>query len=436
MSILRIGRVGVALCTVALAACGGGNNNNVTGTTASGSGGGSGAGGAGTGGTATTTSSSTGTSTFMPASHPALPQVIKFTTKVLKTPKLQPIRYTTDVNAVDLDAFFQELATSAYWGDVTAEYGVGPLTVLPTIVRTDTAPATISDDQIQTDIAANTTGTTPPWGAADPSTIYLMLMPKGTIVTQGGDKGCTAFDGYHDETAVTTAVTVPYAVGCSCHGFDGPSVTDLQERTVAISHELVEASTDPFPNSSPAYAQEDDADIVWSLDSGGELADMCEFNLDSYAIPAGSKYMIQRSWSNKAAKANTNPCVPVINTKEPYFGAAPVLPDMLTISGGGPAITTPGVKIAVGASKTIDVNLFSTAPTTGPFKLSVYDMSQVLGGPSELDLSLDKDTGSNGDTVHLTIKVVAADQQFGVGSFAIFADLDGAENLWLGTVGQ
>jgi hypothetical protein len=435
MSILRIGRLGVLLSAAALAACGGGNNNNVAGgsTSSSAGAGGAGAGGAGVGGAGT---GGAVTSTFTPASHPALPQVIKFTNSVLTKPKLQPIRYSTDVNADDLDKFFQELATTAYWGDVTSEYGVGALTVLPTIVRTDTAPATVTDDQIQEDISTNTTGSTaPPWGLADPGTIYLMLMPAGTIVTQGGGTGCMDFDGYHDETPVTTAVRVPYAVGCSCHGFDGPSITDLQERTVAISHELVEASTDPFPNSDPAYAQEDDADIVWSLDTGGELADMCEFNTDSYAVPPGSKYMVQRSWSNKAAKASTNPCVPVLTT-EPYFNAVPALPDMLTISGGGPSITTPGVKIAVGASKTIDVTLFSDAPTSGPWKVSVYDMSPFLGGPSQLDLSLDKTSGKNGDTLHLTIKVIAADTQFGVESFALFSDLGGAENMWLGTVGQ
>ncbi len=271
---------------------------------------------------------------------------------------------------------------------------------------------------------------------ADSSTIYLVLMPPGTIVNQGGGMGCQDFDGYHAETAVTTALNVVYAVGCACPGFDGPSITNLQERTVAISHELVEAATDPFPFSNPAYAQTDNADIVWSLDTGGELADMCEFNLDSYAVPAGSTYMVQRSWSNKAAKASANPCVPVVNTAEPYFNSMPVLPDMVTVSGGGPTITTPGVKIAVGASKTIDVTLFSDAPTKGPWKVTAYDMSAVLGGPKELTLSLDKDTGQNGDTLHLTITVVKADTQFGVGSFALFSDLGGAENLSISAVGQ
>ena len=47
-------------------------------------------------------------------------------------------------------------------------------------------------------------------------------------------------------------VTVAYALSCACtNDFDGPNVTDLQQRTVNMSHELVEAATDPFAAAGP-----------------------------------------------------------------------------------------------------------------------------------------------------------------------------------------
>ena len=375
---------------------------------------------------------------FTPATHPALPQVVDFGGPVLTAPKVQPIAYASDTGAADVESFLHQLASTSYWGEVTSQYGVGALTVLPAITLTETPPTTITDAEVQQSLAANTTGASPAWGPASTSTIYLFLLPPGTIITTTGSNGtgCTDFDGYHDESAVTNGVTVPYAVGCSCPGFDGPAITDLEERTVVISHELVEASTDPFPNTDPAYVQEDDDDIVWTLVSGGEVADLCELNLDSYYIPPDGTYMVQRIWSNEAAKASTNPCVPVPDTG-PYFNSVPALDDAIQLDvGGGATLPTIGVTIPVGASKTIPVSLFSDAPTSGPWKVSVYDGSYLTGGTAELDLSLDEDTGENGDTLNLTIKVLEADPTYGVESFVLFSDLGGQENIWMGMVGQ
>ena len=420
---------------IALTACGGSSNQetatSTSTSTSSGAGTGGGAGGAGMGGSAGT--GGTGTGPFTPAAHPTLPQVKTFGGPVLKTPKLQPIAYMSDPNTAELEKFFKELTTTPYWSDTTSEYGVGPLTILPTIVRMEAAPPTIVDSTVQQDLTTNLSGASPAWGAADASTIYLFLFPPGTVVSDGfGGTGCQDFDGYHDETSVGS-VTVPYAISCSCHGFDGKAVADLQQRTVNISHELVEAATDPYPNSNTAYGQTDDADIVWTFATGGEVADMCEFNDDTYVIPPGSTYMVQRSWSNKAAKALTDPCVP-LTAKGPYFNTAPVLPDKLIVSG----VSTPGVKIAVGSSKTIDVTLFSEAVTTGTWKVNAYDMGAYLTGSADLQLSLDKGTGKNGDTLHLTIKVLKANPN-GSG-FILVSDLGTGtsleSNLAMGMVGQ
>ncbi len=433
MPILRALKVSALLSAAFIVACGGNNNTmQGSGTTGMG-GGGTGGEGSGAGGMGTTTSSSSATVT-----HPALPQVADLGGPVLTAPKVQPLAWGSDANLTQIEAFLQELTKTTFWSDTTSEYKVGALTVLPTIMIGATAPTTTTDTDLTSELVTNITGTSPIWGAADPSTIYLFLIPQGTTIGDpSGGYGCQDYDGYHDEIAYSGSKTVPYAVGCSCPGFDGPAVTPIQERTVAISHELVEAATDPFPNTKPAYGQEDDADIVWTLATGGEVADMCEFNLDSYVVPPGSTYMIQRSWSNKAAKAGTNPCVPVITT-DPYFNSFPVLPDMLALAGGGVTIHTPGVKIPVGSSKTIDIDLFSDAPTSGPWKLEVIDGEYAALGASTpyLQLTLDKSSGQSGDTVHLTIKVLKADTQYGMEPFILSSTLNGQNNLWMGAVGQ
>ena len=426
MPILRASWIPGVLVAAFLTACGGSSHDTTTTTTGGG-------GGAGT--TTATTTTTTTTSTFTPATHPALPQVVKLSGSVLAAPTVQPIAYGDDANLSDMEAFLQELTKTSYWGEATSQYGVGALTVLPTILQTGMAPATLTDVEIQADLAANTTGASPIWGEASATTIYLFLVPPQTTESYVYDgvtsTGCTDYDGYHDETTVGST-TIAYAVGCACPGFDGKGVTDLQERTVAVSHELIESATDPFSQSKPAWRQEDNADIVWTIMAGGEVADMCQYNSDSYDVPPGSTYMIQRSWSNMAAKAGTNPCVPVPTTA-PYFNSVPSLPDMLTVSGFGAA---PGVKIPVGQKKTIDVDLFSEGPTTGPWSVVLYDGDFVNTGTHYLNLSLDKTSGQNGDTLHLTIEVLKADTTYGVVPFILSSTLNGQNNLWMGLVGQ
>jgi hypothetical protein len=106
-----------------------------------------------------------------------------------------------------------------------------------------------------------------------------------------------------------------------------------------------------------------------------------------------------------------------------------------------PAIATRGLVIPVGESRTIDVNLFSTAPTSGPWKVIPYDLDAVVNGAApNLSLSLDKDTGESGDTLHLTIKSLTEDTGIGGAGFLLFSDLGEpgdagfAETLTMGVV--
>jgi hypothetical protein len=226
---------------------------------------------------------------------------------------------------------------------------------------------------------------------------------------------------------------VSYAVICECGAQPGDPFTPLQEVTATVSHELVESATDPYTFSNPAFSQTDDNNAIWTIATGGELADMCENNADANLIPAGSTYAVQRSWSNAAAQAGQNPCVPAPSA--PYFNSYPILPDNVTLNYGGDWVTR-GVIIPVGMTKTIDIVLSSTAPTSGPWTIAAWDMNDFLGNPPNTTLTLDKTTGVSGDVVHLTITVKSYDPAFGGAGFMIESTLDGQDNLTMGAVGQ
>jgi hypothetical protein len=354
--------------------------------------------------------------------QPVLPQVVDVGGTFLASPKVQPILYASDAGGTDILAFLQELATTSYWGQATSEYGVGPLTILPAIMLSDPPPASVTDAMLESSLASNTSGANPAWGAADPSTIYLLVLPEGTIESDSEGACCTDYDGYHYQTDVgmgSSVVTVPYALSCACPGFDGPNVSDLQERTIDMSHELIETATDPFPDSDPAYTQEDDANIVWTLVTDGEVADMCEFNDDANVIPAGSTYMVQRSWSNAAAARFENPCVPVVTTT-PYLNSFPQLGSISIDSGH---VTTQGLSIPLGQSQTIDVVLLSGAPVAQAWNAAVADYdAAVLGLTAGSVLRPATFEGGSGDRVRLTITPTNADAYLGGEAFIIWSD--------------
>ena len=164
-------------------------------------------------------------------------------------------------------------------------------------------------------------------------------------------------------------IDVPYAVTCACPGFDGMGITDAQQRTVVISHELVEAATDPLPADNPAFVQEDDNDYVWTLVTSGEVADMCYLNDDTYYIPPGATHMVQRTWSNAQAALMHNPCVPHTTT-DSYFNTFAALGPVSYTPPGYAPFTTQGVSIPIGQSQSIDVHLYGGQPTPGPWQIS------------------------------------------------------------------
>jgi hypothetical protein len=390
-------------------------------------------------------------STNYPAPHPPLPQLINRTGgPVLTAPKVYLVFYANNSLESQLQTFAQKLAASSYWATTTSEYGVGALTIGGTIDLTEAPPTTISSDDLQTWVKnALESGKL---GTPDPEGIYTIFFPKSTTITQPNPvsnllpaaQSCQAFDGYHDDTTVPgdggPGTVYAYAVIPTCGGIDSITAT--------VSHEWVEASTDPRVTSAgpftltggpeAAFYLPDQDHLVWALLGGGEAGDLCEpEGAGAFIAPSDIGHQVQRTWSNTAAAASHDPCVPEITGA--FFDAAPVLNETVsfnsTITG---MVTSKGVTIPVGSSKTIDVDLFSDGDTGGPFTVRADDLLSTTYGSYGLQPSMtfawDRTQGVNGEILHLTITVTQQSAFGGAHAFMITATQNGRKSVWPGLV--
>lgn len=383
-----------------------------------------------------------------PQSFPAFavdaPQVDNLGGPVLASPKITPVFFPGFDYASELADMASKIGASSYWGPL-AEYGVGPLVSNTPITLTsnDIQPADIgdiTDADIKAWLTSRFDGTHPEFGTApDPNTIYTLFYPPTTNIylsggpsgdggTTNGQKSCSSFGGYHDDVTINGQL-IPYAVLPECPSFG--SLTKQDAVTSATSHELSEAATDPYPTDQTAYGQVDLDHIAWEFFlGGGEVGDMCAQFSSSYYTPTDLPYVVQRNWSNKSAKAGHDPCQPSDGTT--YFNSAPLFPDKVTARGG---IPTRGVIVPVGQSKTITLDLFSDAPTSGAWQVSAQVMAH--GGQSPISVTVDNPSGQNGDKLNLTITSNAAlTNSSHTATLVVSSQLGTRKNVWVGIVAQ
>jgi hypothetical protein len=394
-------------------------------------------------------------STSYPAPHSALPWIVNAEGgPVLSTPTVHLILYPGTANPSALETFAQKMSTSTYWAATTSEYGVGPLAFAGTTVLTgQTAPSSISAAQIQSWMATSIAQGV--FGTPDAQGIYTVVYPSTTTIEQpnpvsdllGPLDSCSSFNGYHDDVSVAlsdaAATTFAYAVIATC-------TSSVDDQTVTMSHEWVEASTDPQVSASgvftlnggpnSAYFSVDSNDAVWQvLSSGGEAGDLCqpEGAAADYA-PSDVGFAVQRIWSNRLAAASHDPCAPD-PAGLPFFDSAPALDETVTFTSAlTGTITTKGITIPVGQSRTIEVDLFSDAATSGPWTVAAADLlsSEYSGYGIEPTLAFqwDRTQGSNGDKLHLTISVTAPSILGVEHAFVITSTLGNRSFQWPGTV--
>jgi hypothetical protein len=374
-----------------------------------------------------------------PAFKPVVPQVVAGTGPILTHAVVIPAFFATDALQAKVEALLGKYIPSAHWAEMLAEYGPQSGTLNASVPISDTAPTAIDDTAIKDWLKGKLDGTHPEWPAPTDNTVYMLFYPSTTKITMQGGTSCSSFGGYHGDFAMPAGQKVAYAVLPRCSA----SASLL---TLAVSHELVEAASDPFPTIAPAYAQVDSLHEAWDLtSSGGEIGDMCENDPNAGdTLPDLGFATIQRSWSNAAAAAYHDPCVPEVPNRA-YFQSTPVLPDTIAVvipalpglgPLGGQTLHVLGVTIPVGKSKTIDVDLWSDSDTGGPWSVSAVDVlaQRNLGAPT-LGFAWDRTKGQNGEILHLTITAMSA-SLLGASPFQVISTNGAQQFTWTGTVGN
>lgn len=359
-----------------------------------------------------------------------LPEVVSSGGPVLDAPRVQPIYFPGYTFQTDIDTFLAKMASSTYWPAVVSEYGVGDLTIKPSVVTTVSSGNSLADTDIPGLLAQVFAADGAALGAPSRDTMYLLLFPSSTRITAQGVVMCGdgAASGYHTEYVIG-GVNVPGIVVPSCAEYAGDkTLTGAQALTPTISHEIVETATDPFTTSSPAYFDVDQRHAIWAVAiNGGEIADLCENETPDLITPDDIGYPVQRIWSNAAVKAGTSPCVPV-PPGELFFIAIPSLPNTVLVSRGGEQFSVPALYASVGAAATVNVTLKSE--NNGVAAWSVGALEVHSDNPSVPTPTLVP--GQTGQTVRPT--VAPNEVATGLSPLIIASVNKTAVHFWIGAI--
>jgi hypothetical protein len=370
-------------------------------------------------------------STTYPAYAIDWPQLIGSDAGIIAQPRAVAVTYDGDTLRSDVETMISNLGATPYWQTTTSEYGVSRLSALAPIHLNETAPTLFDDNDIQTFITTHLNAADAGWPMPDGQTIYALYFPATTQVTLGGMHSCQTFGAYHSSYRLN-GVKVAYAVMPRCPG--APSVpliaTDLQLLTGVTSHELIEAVTDI---DGTGYSLPPPSHIAFATFAGAETGDMCEFNSGAWILDPDLNVTVQRTWSNQAALAGHEPCVPAPSQTSTY--AVPVFTEMVPITFSGAALMTPGVSLGMGESATVPLLLVSSGPTQ-PFTVTAIDRMQFDNLGQSLRFDFDRNSGVNGEKIYLTITRVGDDPNFGGAMpFLIQGSVNGSSSSWFAVVG-
>ena len=260
---------------------------------------------------------------FHTAPHTALPQAIPHANVILEHPKLVTITYMDYPLTAMTEAWADAVVSSDWWTAVTAEYGVGSMTHDSSYVIPMHSPTTIQQDTtVEAQIQNLITNNLVPMPTAGNQYIYMLYLPKTVPL------GASLQDlyGYHAQLTAAGGVKFSYALIVD----DG---TGIDTTTVTSSHELIEAATDPYNPPTDGWYTDPPSTDPWSLILG-EVADLCN---DEPTVTEGN-FVYQRIWSNAAAAASANPCIP--NTGDSWETVSADPAEMPIVPKGGTATFT------------------------------------------------------------------------------------------------
>jgi hypothetical protein len=348
----------------------------------------------------------------------ALPQIRSSGGHVLKTPRIVPIVYKGDPLISQLETFLSKLPGSSYWHSLDADYGVGDVKVSQAIVLDYAAPPEVDETGTKEWFQGEFRDPMPELGAVDTNAIYMLFLPPMTTATYFGLPLCSgSLSGFHDDGVLLPNTHFTYAVVARC-GTDADSVT------IEASHQLVDAAANPYPSSSPAFVSTDAAFLPWAQLPGAQVATMCQSSTPASVFSSELGFAVHQVWSNAAAAAGKSPCIPQA-AGDVYFNASPVLTEDVVMGGHA----TKGIKVAVGETKTIDLDLFSDGDPGGPWTISTVENTE--SGATELTFGIHPQSGKSGDVVKLSVtRVKAGASDWGGTPFLVQSTLGDKQRFW------
>jgi hypothetical protein len=165
---------------------------------------------------------------------------------------------------------------------------------------------------------------------------------------------------------------------------------------VAVTHELIEAATDPFPIDHPGVTFDDLSGSPWLL-VGPEVGDLCALRVGPGSVYREGAFVATRVWSNTVAWDNDrDPCLPA-DPSVPFYTVG-ITPDRIQSA-------TPGSTV------TFDIAGWSTAPVAD---WVLY--AQAAGGSFSPNVHLSTTRMNNGSHATLSVDVPAGTPS---GSYAL-----------------
>ena len=222
------------------------------------------------------------------------PQVPNQNGGVISQPNVVLMTFNDDPNQSALEQWGVWIMDGGYLPTTAGQYGVGDGTIQ--FVHLSDAKPTQADQGSVAQYFQQHFDSDPTMPLYTQSNVYLLFFPASWTATSSF---CQNEGGYHTALFQDQSGNSPiYAVVATCRD-------DLQgDLEVSASHEIVEASTDPYSSSWTFYSTAS----PWAL-LGGELGDMCESNSPYYQSPDGN-FAGQYIWSNAAASRGQVPCQP------------------------------------------------------------------------------------------------------------------------------
>jgi hypothetical protein len=316
---------------------------------------------------------------------PALPQLNGHTRTVLSNPQIVTVTFPKYQYRFKVEGWGDFVGTSNWLTAVGKEYGVNGATHLQKVVLANAPPRGILDSDVVALIQQGiTAGTLPPPTTGNGQLFYIVYFPSTTSITDfRGEFLCGQFAGYH-HSADFNGTRFTYAVIGDCN-------QGADYITSTASHELIEDSTDPY-DGRPGYFLDTSPPDPWTIENGQEVGDLCVNEGDVYE----GGFALQRSWSNAAAAAEMNPCVPPPDG--PYETVTTMPPDVQMV--------------AAGMTVSWTLTGWSTMPSEPPWTINIVGADNSAYSPTQLGPQFLNGTSSyvihNGSHVRVTLTVPAS----------------------------